>query len=154
MIIKILEITRIVGAIAGYFVAYFTTDDPAQMIKILTLWMILFIAGLSGIEGLFFPNQAAREKGYETGSNYQRQTAFFFLALAIMAVVVYFMKWGVFAELSLSFTFLLFLLMSTINHAYQAIAKKNFKWNNVIRPFQTLFLIAVYIYPVMKVLGG
>ncbi|MCF8235445.1 MAG: hypothetical protein K9G67_11120 [Bacteroidales bacterium] len=152
MIIKILESLRIVGVISGYFIAYFTTDSPAEILHILTIWMIVSVAGLSGIEGLFFPDQAAKEKGFETGSNYQRQTAFFFLSMAIMSVIVFILKWGAAAEITLSLTFLIFMLFSGINHGWQSVAHRNFKWNNVIRPFQTLFLIAIFLYPLIKLL--
>jgi len=150
MVIKILESLRIVGVISGYFIAYFTTDSPTEILHILTIWMIVSVAGLSGIEGLFFPDQAAKEKGFETGSNYQRQTAFFFLSMALMSVIVFVFKWGVKAEITLSLTFLIFMLFSGINHGWQSVAHKNFKWNNVIRPFQTLFLIAIFLYPLIK----
>lgn len=154
MIIKILEFLRVAGVIAGYVIAYFFADTPEESLRTLTVWMIVSIAGLSGLEGLFFGKKAAQEKGFETGSNYQIQSACAFLSMAIIALLIYFLKWGVFAELTLSFTFLLFLFMSTINHAWQAIAHKNYKWNNLIRPFQTLFLLAVYIYPVIRVLSN
>lgn len=153
MIIKILEFARLAGVLAGYFIAYFAFDTPEETLKTLTIWAIVSIAGLSGIEGLFFGKQAAKAKGFEQGSNYQKQTAFAFLAMAIVAIIVVMANWGVMAYLTISFMFLLFLFMSTINHAYQAIANKNYTWNNIIRPFQTLFLIAVYIYPVIQVLS-
>ena len=152
MIIKILEFLRLAGVIAGYFISYFTYDTPEDILKSLTIWTIVSIAGLTGIEGLFFRKQAAKEKGFEQGSNYQIQSACAFLSIAIIAVFVVMANWGVKSYLTISFVFLLFLLMSTINHAYQAIVHKNLKWNNVIRPFQTLFLIAIYVYPVIEVL--
>jgi len=152
MIIKALEILRLAGVIAGYFVSYFMFDTPEQILKSLTIWTIVSIAGLSGLEGLIFSRQAAREKGYEQGSNYQIQSACSFLSMAIIAVVAVLASWGTMAYVTVSLVFLLFLLMSTVNHAYQAIANKNLKWNNIIRPFQTLFLIGIYVYPLMEVL--
>lgn len=153
MIIKILEIMRLAGVIAGYLISYFMFETPEEILKSLTIWTIVSIAGLSGLEGLLFSKQAAREKGYEQGSNYQIQSAFAFLAMAIIAVLVVALNWGTKAYLTVSFVFLLFVFLSTINHAYQAVANKNLTWNNIIRPFQTIFLIAIYIYPVVKVLN-
>ncbi len=152
MIIKILEFLRIAGVIAGYIIAYIAIDTPEETLHTLTLWIIVSIAGLSGIEGLFFSKKAAAEKGFETGSNYQIQSAFAFLSMAAIAILVYIMNWGVHADLTISFVFLLFLFLSSINHAWQAIEHKNYKWNNLIRPFQTILLIAIYIYPIIKVL--
>ena len=153
MIIKILEFMRLGGVIAGYFVSYFMFETPEEILKSLTIWTIVSIAGLSGIEGLLFSKMAAKEKGFEQGSNYQIQSACAFLSMAIVAVVTVIFQWGTMAYLTVSFVFVLFVFMSTINHAYQAVAHKNLSWNNIIRPFQTIFLIAIYIYPVVKVLS-
>lgn len=150
MIIKIFEITRIVSASVGCFITYYLYDTPEGILHLLAPWMIVTLAGLSGIEGLFFGKKAAEAAGYETGSKYQIQTAFFFIALSAVALFVYFANWGVQAELTLLFVFLLSMLLSSINHAYQAIVNKDYKWKNLIRPFLTIFLIAIFIYPIIK----
>jgi len=152
MIIKILEILRIAGAIVGCFLAYYLGNTTEEIISILVPWLVVSIAGLSGIEGLFFAKTAAKATGYEQGSSYQKQSAFAFLALAIMSLIVCFAKWGVYAELTVVLNFLLLIFMSTINHAYQAIVNKNYTWKNLIRPFLTIFLIAALWGPVTQVL--
>jgi hypothetical protein len=91
-------------------------------------------------------------KGFEVGSNYQRQSAIALLSYAFIAVLVYFVNWGIKAELTVFFVFIFFFFFSGINHAIDAIKRKNYKWQNINRPFITLLLIAGTVYPVVMVL--
>jgi len=156
MIIKILELLRIAGvALAfyfGYSIAYQNGYNPEAQLHFMIPVIILSIAGLSGIEGLFFGKQAAEAKGFETGSNYQRQSAIALLSYAAIALLVYFLNWGIRAELTILFTFMFFLFFSSLNHAWDAIVRKNYKWANINRPFLTLLLIVGLFYPVMEAL--
>lgn len=45
--------------------------------------VIIIVAGLSGLEGLLWGDKAAKEKGYEKGSNYQKQSAIAMLAVCL-----------------------------------------------------------------------
>lgn len=152
MIIKILEILRISGTGIGIFLAYYYGKNPEQILSIMTPWLVTSIAGLSALEGLIWGKKAAEATGYETGSNYQKQSAFAFLSLAIMSLVIYFLKWDAMANITLVLTFILFLLMTAINHGYQAVAMKNHSWKNLIRPLLTALLIGVFWYPVVSIL--
>lgn len=76
MIIKLLEALRIAGTALGVFLAYYYGNSPEEVLRIMTPWFVGSIAGLSAIEGLFFGDKAAKEKGFEGRSNYQRQNAF------------------------------------------------------------------------------
>jgi len=152
MIIKILEILRIVGTGLGIFLAYYLGDTPEEILRIMTPWIIGSIAGFSAIEGLLFAKKAAEATGYEQGSDYQKQTGFAFLSFALMALLVYFAHWNPMANVTLVLTFLLFLLQSAINHGYNIFARKNTTWKNMIRPLLTALLIGVFWYPVQSVL--
>ncbi|HQQ12135.1 MAG TPA: hypothetical protein PK855_03180 [Bacteroidales bacterium] len=114
--------------------------------------VVVAIAGISGIEGLVFGKKAALAKGYETGSNYQKQSSFALLSFAAGAVLVYFINWGLEAELTVLFIFLFFFTLSAGNHGLEAIKHKNFKWQNVNRPFILLLMVAGFIYPVYMAL--
>ena len=114
--------------------------------------IIVAIAGLSGVEGLFFAKESAKLKGFETGSNYQKQSAIALLSYAATAIVVYFYDFGIKAELTILFTFIFFLFFSGLNHGIDAIKRKNYKWQNINRPVITLLLIAGLIYPVSQVI--
>ncbi len=156
MIIKILEISRIaaVGAAFyfGYSVGYDNGYHPEAQLHIMIPIIIVAIAGFSGVEGLLFGNQAAEAKGFETGSNYQKQSAIALLSYAVISIIVYYFNWGIKSELTILFTFMFFFIFSATNHAYDAITRKNYKWANINRPFLTLLLIAGLISPVIGAL--
>lgn len=146
--IKLLEILRMLGSGVGIFLAYYYGDTPEKILNIMNPWVIGSIAGLSGIEGLFFAKQAAKEKGFEQGSNYQRQSAMAFLSIGLVALLVYFSGWGLYANLSIAITFLLLITLSAINHTVSIFAEHNLKWQNVIRPIFTIALLAAYWCPI------
>ncbi len=156
MILKILDIVRIllvsVAFYFGYQIGYAEGYNPISQLHFMIPIVVVAIAGISGIEGLFFGKQSAALKGYEVGSNYQRQSAIALLSYAAVAIFVYFSNWGIKAELTIFFTFIFFLVFSGFNHAIDAIKRKNYKWQNVNRPFITLFLILGMIYPIIMAL--
>ncbi len=152
--IKYFEIFRISGVSAVIFFGYyFYTGEPAELLHFLTPWLILLIAGLSGVEGLFFGKISAAAKGYTGGNEYQLQTALFFIAITLVAVFLYFMRWGVKADLTMALVFMLSFFFSSLNHAYQALFKGNRSGINMMRPLLTLAMIAALIYPVIEAWG-
>jgi len=82
--------------------------------------IIVAISGLSGIEGLFFARESAEAKGFEVGSNYQRQSAIDLLSYAVIAVLIWFIKWGIKAELTIFMAFIFFILFFSIEPLYAA----------------------------------
>ena len=157
MVVKILDYLRIalvgIAFFFGYFIGFSHCYDPLAQLHFMVPLVIAAIAGLSGIEGLFFAKSSAEAKGYETGSNYQRQSAIALLSYAFIAILVYFLNWGIRAELTILFTFFFFLIFSGLNHAIDAIQRRNYKWQNINRPFITLLLLAGMAYPVMMALA-
>jgi hypothetical protein len=154
MIIKILEYVRIAGVCLAFFVGYLvgfsgSSYDPLAQLHIMIPLIIVAIAGTSGIEGLLFREQTAKAKGYETGSNYQIQSAIALLSYAFGSLLVLVLNWGIRAELTILFTFLFFFIFSALNHLRNAVADKNYKFANVNRPFLVLILIAGLMYPVI-----
>jgi len=156
MILKIFDILRIlIVAVAfylGYQIGFADGYDPNAQLHFMIPVIIVAIAGISGIEGLFFAKRSAEIKGFEVGSNYQRQSAIALLSYTFGALIVYFCNWGIKAELTIFFIFIFFFLFSGINHAVNAVKRKNYKWQNINRPFITLLLIAGMIYPVIMAL--
>ena len=156
MLLKLLDWIRIIGvAIAFYFgyqIGFADGYNPVAQLHFMIPIIIVAIAGISGLEGIFFCKKSAELKGFETGSNYQKQSAIALLSYAVIALVVYFANWGIKAELTILFTFIFFFFFSGINHGLEAIKHKNYKWQNINRPFITLLLIAGLIYPVIKAL--
>jgi len=155
-LLKLFDILRIAGVTIafywGYQIGFAETYNPIAQLHFMVPVIIVAISGISGFEGLFFGNMSAKIKGFEVGSNYQRQSAIALLSYAAVALIVYFCNWGIKAELTILFTFIFFFFFSAINHGVDAIKNKNYKWQNVNRPFITLILIAGLIYPVIMVL--
>ena len=156
MIVKVFDILRIVMVAFtffwGYSIGFENGYNPIVQLHFMIPVIIATIAGISGLEGLFFAKQAAEIKGFEVGSNYQRQSSFALLSYAVVAILIWFLNWGIKAELTIFFTFIFFFLLSGLNHGVDAIRRKNYKWQNLNRPFITLLLIAGMIYPVIMVL--
>lgn len=152
MLIKLLDIIRIVlvgiAFFFGYSIGFGETYDPVAQLHFMIPVVIVAIAGISGIEGLFFGKKAAEAKGYETGSNYQKQSAFALLSYAFGACLVCFSGWGIKAELAILFVFFFFFTLSAVNHGLEAIRHKNYKWQNINRPFILILLLAGFAYPV------
>ncbi|NOY50806.1 MAG: hypothetical protein GXO88_09635 [Chlorobi bacterium] len=149
MIIKLIELLRVSGTAAGVFLAYYLGKTPQEVLSIMSVWVIVSIAGTSGIESLFFGNLTAKEKGFEQGSNYQIQSAIALLSYAAVALLVFLLKWGTSAELTIVVAFLFFMLFSAANHTRSIIVDKNYKWANLNRPFLSAMLIAVFWWPVV-----
>jgi hypothetical protein len=156
LIVKVLDILRIaavcIAFFFGYQVGYAHGYNPAAQLHFMIPVVVCAIAGLSGIEGLFFGRQAAEIKGYETGSNYQRQSAIALLSYAFIAWLVCFLDWGLKAELTILFTFFFFFIFSAVNHAVDAVKRHNYAWQNINRPFLVVMLAGGFIYPVVMAL--
>ena len=156
MLIQFFDILRIALVAIAFYVGFDKgfgdTYDPIPQLHFMIPVVIVAIAGISGIEGLFFGKKAALAKGYETGSNYQKQSAIALLSYTFGSLLVYFANWGIWAELTVLFIFMFFFTFSAVNHAIEAIRHKNYKWQNINRPFLLILLIAGFVYPVIMAL--
>jgi len=126
--------------------------NPEAQLHFMIPIIVIAVSGLTGIEGLFFAKFASEIKGFETGSNYQRQSAISQLSYAVVALLVYTLNWGIKAELTIFFAFIFFLICSAINHGIDAIMRKNYKWQNINRPIFVLLLVAGMLYPLVEML--
>lgn len=155
-ILTLLDVLRIVGVSVafywGYQIGFAEAYNPIAQLHFMIPVIIVTISGISGLEGLFFGQVSAKMKGFETDSNYQRQSAIALLSYAAIAIFVYWSNWGIKAELTILFTFIFFFFFSALNHAVDAVKNNNYKWQNINRPFITLLLIAGLIYPVIMTL--
>ncbi len=156
MILKLLDIVRIfivgIAFFFGYQIGFENGYNPVAQLHFMIPIIIVAIAGISGLEGLLFAKKSAELKGFEVGSNYQRQSAIALLSYAVVAIVIYIYDWGIKAELTIFFAFIFFFFFSGVNHGVDAIKRKNYKWQNINRPFIVLLLIAGMIYPVIMAL--
>jgi hypothetical protein len=156
MISNIVDILRVLIVFSafffGYLIGFRNGYNPVAQLHFTIPLLITAIAGISGLEGLLFGKKAAEAKGFEVGSNYQRQSAIASLSYAVISVIICFINWGIKAELAILFAFCFFYFFSAINHGVDAIRNKNYKWQNINRPFITLLLLAGLIYPVIMAL--
>jgi uncharacterized membrane protein YtjA (UPF0391 family) len=153
---KFLDIFRIMAVVAvffaGYSIGFSETYDPVAQIRFMTPLVIFVVAGISGLEGLLAGKKAAAAKGFTADGNYQRQSALAMVTLPVIAFLVWALRWGTLSELTILFTFLLFFLLSGINHLADAITRKNYAWQNINRLFITLMMVAGFVYPVIMAL--
>lgn len=158
MISSLLDVLRMVIVSVTFFLGYRTGFengyDPVAQLHFMIPILVVTIAGISGIEGLLGGKSAAAAKGFASDGNYQRQSAIAMLSYAVIAVVVRLGNWGIAAELTIFLAFAFFLVFSGVNHAVDAVRRKNFAWQNVNRPFIALLLVAGMIYPVVLALKG
>lgn len=136
----------------GYQIGFAHGYDPIAQLHFMTPLIIIAIAGLSGLEGIFFAQEAAASKGFTSDSNYQRQSAIALLSYTVLAIFIYFSRWGIKAELTILFAFIFFFFFSGLNHEIDAIKRKNYKWQNINRPFISLLMIAGLLYPIIMAL--
>jgi len=148
VICRALEVLRLLGVALGIFLAFWFGGNPEYQFSILTLTVVLSLAGLSGIEDLFFGDTSAELFGYSSGRQYQRQYALHNLALALVTLLVYAVGWGVYAKVTLMSLMLVFLILSALNHAYLVIKEENTRFRNYLRPVITLLLIG-FVLPFM-----
>lgn len=152
-ICNILEIVRWLCIIAGFNLAYFSSQDPAGQLHIIMPWLVIPLAGLTGIESVFLGKTASELSGYGYNPAYQRQSGMNNIAVAITAIVVSFFEWGTHAEIAVFMIMLIFLTLSACNHAYSAIKDKNYALKNLMRPLMTALLLAFTIPFIIKALN-
>lgn len=148
LICRFLELLQLVGVAVGIFFAFWFSGNPEYQFSILTITVILSLAGLSGIEGLFFGETAAELSGYSGGGGYQRKSALNDLALAIATLLVYAVGWDIYAKVTLMSIMLIFLILSAVNNSYIVMNKEEPKLINHVQPVVTLLLIG-FVLPFM-----
>lgn len=142
------EIFRWTGVVLGFFLCFLLGANPAEQFNILTLFIVVFVAGLTALESLLIGKEASESTGYSGGRGYQRQSALNNLALALVAIAAFYLNWGVFASAALMSVLLVFLALSSVNHLYSAIKEDNKNMKSYLRPILTILLIIV-VLPVM-----
>ncbi|EKQ52505.1 MAG: hypothetical protein B655_1876 [Methanobacterium sp. Maddingley MBC34] len=149
---RFLEIFRWVGVAIGIFFAFYWGANPQSQFNIFAVFTVVFIAGFTAIEGLFFSESASEVSGYSGGGAYQRQSSLQFLALTVTMILSLILGWGFYAYLSLLIFMLIFLTVSSLNHLYNGF-KEGFVLNSFLRPILTLFLWAITLFFILPALN-
>jgi len=145
---QMFEITRLVGVFVGFWLAFSEVSDPERAFHWLSVCVVVSIAGITGIESLFFGKQAASASGYSDPGPYQRQSGYNNLAVAIMGLAVFAMNWGTQAEAAICSVLLVFLALSSINHVHSGWRDGYRSWRGFTRPLGTLVL-SIAVLPFM-----
>lgn len=142
---RFLEILRWLGVVLGIFFAFLWGTGSVQQFNIFALFSVIFIAGLTAVEGLFFTKSASEVSGYGEGGAYHRQSTLHFMALTVCMIIVLLLNWGFFAYTAIYMVLLIFLTFSAINHLYTGIMEK-FVLNTLLRPLLTVFIWLITLY--------
>ena len=111
----------------------------------LILWIVIPLAGITGIESVFFPTASAISKDREVGSAYQTQSGMNNLAIAITGGIVWFWQWGTSASMAVLFVLYIFFILSSINHLFEFITKRQKNLIHLARPLLTILLIVASV---------
>lgn len=142
---RFLEIIRWVGVAIAIFFAFMLTSDPLQMFSIFAIICVVFIAGCTALEGLFFSKSASEVSGYGEGGAYQRQSALHFTAIFLTVILAALLGWGFLAYLGVYLVLLIFLTLSALNHLVTGL-KEKFVTNTFLRPVLVIFLWIITLY--------
>ena len=144
-----MEISRWILVIIGFQCAYFIGKTPVESFHILVPWITLSLAGLTGIESVFFGKIASKVTGYAGGGGgYQRQSGINNISVGITGLLVFILDWGVGADAAVMTVLLVFMALSGSNHAYSAFKEDNRNMRNILRPLMSLLLL-VFVLPMM-----
>ncbi|MFA5162290.1 MAG: DUF6790 family protein [Elusimicrobiales bacterium] len=142
MFCSILEAARWGCVGTGFYLAFMPGMTPQMQLHVLMPWLVLPLAGLTGIESVFLGSAAAKSSGYGANPAYQRQSGFNNIAVAATAFAVWLFNWGTRAEAAVLTVLLIFLALSACNHFWTAIRENNRSVKNLLRPLLTLLLLA------------
>jgi hypothetical protein len=142
---RYLEIFRWLGVAIGIFLAFYWGNNALTQFNIFAIFSVIFIAGFTAIEGMFFSESAGEVSGYGEGGAYQRQSALYSLALTITMIVAVLLGWGFHAYLGLLIFLMIFLTLSSINHLYTGM-KDKIVVNSILRPILTILLWIITLY--------
>ncbi len=143
--IKLFEIARYVLVAIGFYLAYLPNQTLTDSTRLLVLWVVVPIAGLTAIESLFFKDLTAVAKGRETGSAYQVQSGLNNLAIALTGLVVVALDWGLKANQTILIVLLIFLCLSAMNHTFEFFYSKHRQIIHLLRPLFSMVLVCACI---------
>jgi hypothetical protein len=142
---KIIEVVRIICIVVGINIGYWPWVDPALRMEIMAAILILSLNGTVAFGLLVLGESASERIGYQSDPAFQRQSGLNNLAMVIALIIVFLLRWNVFAYLALLAACLVFFFLSSLNHAWSWLKEGNKKTVNVMRPFLTLLLIVAAV---------
>ncbi|KAL7437668.1 hypothetical protein ACHAXM_005774 [Skeletonema potamos] len=149
MIVKTIEIVRIIGTIIGLHFGF----DSVPRYQLSAALIVFFLSGLTGLESLFFGKMSARSKKWGEGSPYQTQSAANNLSSAVAMIILLSIGASDAAVATLLLTVTIFFVLSGINHLVTVISDK-MKGKDIARIHFQRFIfsvaLAVFIALILK----
>ena len=153
-LVTLFELTRYVCVGYGFFLAYQPNITETDMLNSQLLWIVIPLAGLTGLESILIGTASAESRGREIGNAYQTQSALNNLSTAITGLIVWYFQWGKLASLTVLFVLLIFFILSSMNHTYEYFVKKNKKPIHFMRLLLTMGLILACIPLIIRTLSS
>ena len=149
----LLEWIRPAAITLVYFLAEYFDTDAISKFHILGPLVVIVVSGTVAFESLILGEVGSEKIGYTPNRPYQIQSGLNNLATAVTALLVFLMRWGIYADATIVVAMLLFFSFSAVNHATTAIREKNLKPVNLLRPLMALLLVGVLLPPMIKALA-
>ncbi len=149
----LLEWIRPAGITFVFFFAEYFNTDAISKFHILGPLVVIVVSGTVAFESLILGEVGSEKIGYTPNRPYQIQSGLNNLATAVTALLVFLMRWGIYADATIVVAMLLFFSFSAVNHAATAVREKNFKPVNLLRPLMALLLVGVLLPPMIKALA-
>ena len=140
-----MEWIRPAGLSLVFFLAYYFGETPAEILHILGPFTVIVMAGTISFESLVLGEIASAKIDYTPNREYQIQSGLNNLATALAAAMVFVLNWGKFADATVLSVYLIFQLLSGINHGRTIITEKNYSRTNLLRPVLSLVLLAALV---------
>lgn len=150
---RMMEWLRPAGIGLAIFLGYWLGHDPVARFHIIGPWVVALMNGTVALESLLLGAAAAEKIGYAPNRAYQIQSGLANAALALTALLVFFLDWGRHAEATIVSAMLLFFSLSAANHLRSALREGNLKPVNLLRPVVVLLLIAALLPPMIAALN-
>jgi len=148
----LLEWIRPAGIVLVYFLSQSLGTDAVSTFHILGPFIVMIMSGTVAFESLVLGPAASAKIGYKPDRAYQVQSGLNHLATAVVALLVYLLAWGRYADATITIVMLSAFTFSAANHLATAIREHNMKPVNLMRPLMTLLLLGVLLPPLVKAL--
>ncbi|MDI6742566.1 MAG: hypothetical protein QMD11_07465 [Smithella sp.] len=140
-----MEWLRPAGIALAVFFAYYLGHDAVSQFHIMGPFIVMLMCGTVAFESLILGEAASEKIGYAPNRAYQIQSGLANAAIALTALLVYFLDWGKYADATIVTVMLIFFTFSAANHLATAIRDGNMKPVNLMRPVLALMLAGLLI---------
>jgi hypothetical protein len=126
-----------IGIFLGFF--FYFSNNPENAVNIVSITCVGIVGIISFISHVIFHESDARRLGMESSSpDFQFEVGFANLALGLIALIAYFLHWGVAAASAIIICYAIYILQAAIFHAWRFSQNKHpysgYIWLSVVLP--------------------